>query len=76
LKGQIVGDLASKKGVSKESSLVVAYEVLNESGIKGLFRGATLRAAWTALGSGLYLAVYESGRVYLGGGHENPNEST
>jgi solute carrier family 25 S-adenosylmethionine transporter 26 len=75
-KGQIVGELASKKGVSKKSSLVVAHEVLNESGIKGLFRGATLRAAWTALGSGLYLAMYESGRVYLEGGHENPNEST
>jgi len=40
-----------------------------ESGVKGLFRDGSLRAAWTALGSGLYLGVYESGGVWLGGQH-------
>ena len=63
--------LASQKGVSKKSSFTVAREVIAESGIKGLFRGGTLRAAWTALGSGLYLGVYESGRVFLGDRHES-----
>jgi len=37
-----------------------------DSGVKGLFRAGTLRAVWMALGSGLYLGVYESGRVWLG----------
>lgn len=62
---QSLQKLANEKGVTKKSSLTVAREVIVESGIKGLFRGGTLRAAWTALGSGLYLGVYESGKVFL-----------
>jgi solute carrier family 25 S-adenosylmethionine transporter 26 len=68
---QSMQKLASQKGVSKKSSFTVAREVIAESGIKGLFRGGALRAAWTALGSGLYLGVYESGRVFLGDRHES-----
>jgi solute carrier family 25 S-adenosylmethionine transporter 26 len=64
--GQSLRKFASKKGVTKKSGLNVAREVMAESGVKGLFRGGTLRAAWTALGSGLYLGVYESGRVAWG----------
>jgi hypothetical protein len=44
--GQSLDKLASNKGVTKKSGFTVAREVLNESGVKGLFRGATLRAAW------------------------------
>lgn len=40
----------------------VGREVLRTEGWKGLFRGGALRGAWTALGSGVYLGVYESGR--------------
>ncbi|KAL8929871.1 MAG: hypothetical protein Q9208_001015 [Pyrenodesmia sp. 3 TL-2023] len=40
----------------------VGKEVLRSEGVRGLFRGGALRGAWTALGSGLYLGVYESGR--------------
>ncbi|KAM3071344.1 hypothetical protein ACMFMG_008936 [Clarireedia jacksonii] len=65
-KGQSLDKLADKKGVKRKSGLTVAREVVAEAGIKGLFRGAVLRAAWTALGSGLYLGVYESGKVWLG----------
>ncbi|PQE06368.1 hypothetical protein CJF32_00002095 [Rutstroemia sp. NJR-2017a WRK4] len=65
-KGQSLDKLADKKGVTRKSSLTVAREVIAEAGVKGLFRGAVLRAAWTALGSGLYLGVYESGKVWLG----------
>ena len=43
----------------------VGKEVLRIEGVKGLFRGGALRGAWTALGSGLYLGVYESGRKLL-----------
>ena len=67
--------LASKKGGTKKSGFAVALEVVRESGVKGLFRGGTLRAAWTALGSGLYLGVYESGRVWLGNQHQRQEES-
>ena len=45
----------------------VGKEILRTEGVKGLFRGGALRGLWTALGSGLYLGVYESGRRYLEG---------
>lgn len=73
--GQSLDKLASKKGVTRKSGLTVAKEVIAESSVKGLFRGGTLRAAWTALGSGLYLGVYESGRVWLGGQHKQTDET-
>jgi len=53
----------SKNG--RLSGLAIARQVMAEEGIRGLFRGAALRGAWTALGSGLYLGIYESGRTYL-----------
>lgn len=54
------------KPVSRKSSMQIAREIIAEKGVvKGLFRGGALRAVWTLIGSGLYLGVYESGRVYL-----------
>ena len=49
----------------KKNGLAVGRDVFAKEGLRGLFRGGTLRAAWTALGSGLYLGVYESGRSWL-----------
>lgn len=46
----------------RAGGLAVGREVLRTEGVRGLFRGGALRGAWTALGSGLYLGVYESGR--------------
>lgn len=66
-KGITVQKLVEQTGKTKKSGLTVAKEVFRESGVKGLFRGGALRGIWTALGSGLYLGVYESGRVWLGG---------
>ncbi|KAL2043569.1 hypothetical protein N7G274_003876 [Stereocaulon virgatum] len=45
----------------------VGKEILRTEGVKGLFRGGALRGLWTALGSGLYLGVYESSRRHLEG---------
>lgn len=50
---------------SRKSGFTVAREVLVTEGVRGMFRGATLRAGWTSIGSGLYLGCYESGRHYL-----------
>ncbi|KAI1504517.1 mitochondrial S-adenosylmethionine transporter [Biscogniauxia marginata] len=52
------------------SSLHVAREVISERGVPGLFRGAVLRSVWTAVGSGLYLGMYEVAKVWLGRGKE------
>ncbi|KAL8771205.1 MAG: hypothetical protein Q9209_003376 [Squamulea sp. 1 TL-2023] len=49
----------------RAGGLAVGKEILRAEGLKGLFRGGALRGAWTALGSGLYLGVYESGRRSL-----------
>ncbi|EME49136.1 hypothetical protein DOTSEDRAFT_68007 [Dothistroma septosporum NZE10] len=49
----------------RSGSLQVAREIIQEQGYKGLFRGGALRGVWTMLGSGLYLGVYESGRIHL-----------
>ncbi|OBT67892.1 hypothetical protein VE03_02471 [Pseudogymnoascus sp. 23342-1-I1] len=51
---------------SRGVNIDVARQVLSESGVKGLFRGGSLRSAWSALASGLYLGVYESMRMWLG----------
>lgn len=51
----------------RAGGVAVGREILRTEGVKGLFRGGALRGAWTALGSGLYLGVYESGRRYLEG---------
>jgi solute carrier family 25 S-adenosylmethionine transporter 26 len=57
---------AAKKPVSRKGSIQIAREIIADQGVvKGLFRGGALRAVWTLIGSGLYLGVYESGRVYL-----------
>ncbi len=50
--------------------LAVAREVLAEKGIAGLFRGATIRSVWTAVGSGLYLGMYEVAKAWLARGKE------
>lgn len=49
----------------RAGGFAVGKEILRTEGIKGLFRGGALRGVWTALGSGLYLGAYESGRIYL-----------
>ena len=51
----------------RAGGIAVGKDIFRTEGVKGLFRGGALRGAWTALGSGLYLGVYESGRTYLEG---------
>ena len=53
------------KPVSRKTSMQIAREIVQEHGVKGLFRGGLLRGVWTMLGAGLYLGVYESGRMWL-----------
>jgi solute carrier family 25 S-adenosylmethionine transporter 26 len=65
LKGQSE-DKTSHGRRPKMSGFTVARDVIQESGFKGLFRGVVLRCIWAALGSGLYLGLYESSRVWLG----------
>ncbi|GAW20070.1 hypothetical protein ANO14919_095640 [Xylariales sp. No.14919] len=55
--------------------LAVAREVVAEKGVAGLFRGAILRSVWTAVGSGLYLGMYEVAKEWLARGKgDNEND--
>lgn len=46
-------------------SVAIIREILAQEGMRGLWRGGALRGAWTFIGLGLYLGVYETGRVFL-----------
>lgn len=59
------GEKKSTSGHRGRGGLEVAREVVRERGVPGLFRGAVLRAGWTAIGSGLYLGMYEVSKVWL-----------
>ena len=52
-------------GMGRKSAWGIGREIIREKGVRGLWRGGALRGVWTMVGSGLYLGVYESGRIYL-----------
>lgn len=58
-----LGGAAKKR--NRQGGLAVGREVFAKEGVRGLWRGGALRAVWTMVGSGLYLGVYESGRIWL-----------
>ncbi|KAL7786783.1 mitochondrial carrier domain-containing protein [Trichoderma ceciliae] len=45
----------------------VIGDVWRERGARGFFRGGAFRCAWTAVGSGLYLGMYDAAKLWLGG---------
>ncbi|TQW11583.1 mitochondrial carrier protein domain-containing protein [Cordyceps javanica] len=56
-----------KQAVPERRPWQVAKQVYRESGMRGLFRGASLRSTWTAIGSGLYLGTYDAAKLWLSG---------
>ena len=56
---------AQRSGTGQAGGYAIGKEIFRTEGLKGLFRGGLLRSLWTAVGSGLYLGTYESGRRYL-----------
>lgn len=55
---------AGKRG-ARPGAIALGREIYAREGLRALFSGGLLRAGWTALGIGLYLSAYESGRMYL-----------
>lgn len=49
----------------RKGGLAVTRQIITERGVVGLFRGSLIRAVWTAVGSGLYLGMYEVSKVWL-----------
>lgn len=54
-------------GRENTKGLNLAKEIIDKKGIRGIFRGAMLRASWAGLGGGLYLGSYEAAKVSLQG---------
>lgn len=57
--------LLSDERKGKQGAWKIGKDIVHEKGFAGLWRGGALRGVWTMLGSGLYLGVYESGRIFL-----------
>jgi hypothetical protein len=64
-KGGTSGGGSSTQKTTKRGNWDVAKEIYQSKGVRGLFRGGSLRATWTALGSGLYLGTYEVSKLWL-----------
>jgi solute carrier family 25 S-adenosylmethionine transporter 26 len=77
-KGHVVDALGKLTGgnspAKRMSSWAIGREIVQTHGWQGLMRGGALRAIWTTLGSGLYLGVYEGGRLYLERGRNPVND--
>ncbi|KAL7818565.1 mitochondrial carrier [Trichoderma gracile] len=52
----------SRKGLA---SIKVVRDVWRERGLRGFFRGGAFRSAWTAVGSGLYLGMYDAAKLWI-----------
>lgn len=50
---------------TRRSGFRVGKEVLLNEGVRGLFRGGLIRAAFTVVGNGLYMGCYEGAKLYL-----------
>lgn len=53
------------KKIGTRGTIDIGKEIWENEGLKGLFKGGFIRAAWTAVSLGLYLSIYEAGRFYL-----------
>jgi solute carrier family 25 S-adenosylmethionine transporter 26 len=58
-------NILNSKKKTRKTSWQIGQEIVQEKGVRGLWRGGALRGVWTFIGAGLYLGAYESGRVYL-----------
>ncbi|KAL6903099.1 mitochondrial carrier [Trichoderma evansii] len=61
------GDERSKAQRHRRGAITVMEDIWRERGVKGFFRGGAFRCAWTAVGSGLYLGMYDAAKLWLGG---------
>ncbi|EPE30058.1 Mitochondrial carrier [Glarea lozoyensis ATCC 20868] len=55
----------SRNNVSR-GTWSVAHDIWVKEGLRGLFRGGFIRTAWTAVGNGIFIGVYEGAKISLG----------
>ncbi|OJJ38851.1 hypothetical protein ASPWEDRAFT_48977 [Aspergillus wentii DTO 134E9] len=59
------GGDAKKPRMADRTMLSIGKEIYRKEGVRGLFLGGALRAAWTAVSLSMYLSIYEGARFYL-----------
>jgi solute carrier family 25 S-adenosylmethionine transporter 26 len=65
VKAEVKDVVSGAHGKPRASGVAIAREIVRTEGYKGLWRGGLLRSVWIFVGSGLYLGMYETGRVWL-----------
>jgi len=55
---------SSSQRAAHPSLRAITMDIWKREGAAGLMKGGLLRCAWTALGAGIYLGAYESGREW------------
>lgn len=72
--GGIAAGISTPLDVSKTRIMLGSYQggvwktmaaIARQEGVAALMRGSGLRASWSALGAGVYLSTYETGRQWL-----------
>ena len=58
-------DDESKRGPRRKGTVQFGKDIFHAEGVRGLFKGGAIRAGWTAVSVGLYLGLYEGGRLFL-----------
>ncbi|KAL9469172.1 hypothetical protein ACSS6W_010866 [Trichoderma asperelloides] len=61
------GDDRNNAQRHRKGAISVMKDIWRGKGIRGFFRGGAFRCAWTAVGSGLYLGMYDAAKLWLGG---------
>lgn len=64
-RGSRIGILQGGTRAKRRSGFRIGTEVLQRQGLRGLFRGALVRATFTIVGNGLYMGCYEYAKMYL-----------
>ncbi|CAO1634985.1 unnamed protein product [Sympodiomycopsis kandeliae] len=56
--------IADNTTSATQGTMQCMISIYRNEGFRALWRGGALRSAWTALGAGIYLGSYESGRLW------------
>ena len=66
----------AESGRAAPGTVEIGKQIYQKEGVRGLFRGGLLKAGWTALSLGLYLGIYEGGRLYLENRRKDSNKNS
>ncbi|KAJ5094405.1 mitochondrial carrier domain-containing protein [Penicillium angulare] len=66
LKTRVNLDVSDKKSSGTKRVMKAAQDIIKTEGLRGLYRGCAINSFMAVVGSGLYFALYEGGKQWLG----------